>query len=304
MNDELARHTEKLYYFYMIALEGSLQAASRRIGVSAPSLSISLKQLEGILGPGLFLRTRSGMNLTDAGRSLFQFCQKYYRELTEVEQHLQQPLAPRVQKIRIGTCQSLALHLWPLLIESIKGPYLSISMRADRSRIIHDALIRQEIDFALTVDGLKHEKIAKHKLSKDAYAFYKSTFSGTNLVKDAELAKSTLLYTPDAADEQGKSLKYYIHFWNLRFKDEVELDSFEAVKELTRKGHGIGILPTKLHHVAGGDLKQVKIEAASGIEFGPHHFYFSHRTDLDVPAPLLSSFFDIAKRAVNNLNSC
>ncbi len=63
---------KQLRYFTVIAEEGQLTSAARRLHIAQPPLSQSLKSLEEELGVQLFERTASGVKITDAGSLLLQ----------------------------------------------------------------------------------------------------------------------------------------------------------------------------------------------------------------------------------------
>ncbi|MDR8414867.1 LysR family transcriptional regulator [Nonomuraea sp. 3-1Str] len=62
--------TRLLRYFAAVAEEGSLTRAAERLYVSQPALTRQIRQLETQLGVRLFARSRSGMELTEPGRTL------------------------------------------------------------------------------------------------------------------------------------------------------------------------------------------------------------------------------------------
>lgn len=62
--------TRLLRYFAAVAEEGNLTRAAERLYVSQPALTKQVRQLESLLGVRLFIRSRAGMSLTEAGRSL------------------------------------------------------------------------------------------------------------------------------------------------------------------------------------------------------------------------------------------
>ncbi|MFI6097648.1 LysR family transcriptional regulator [Lentzea sp. NPDC051213] len=62
--------TRLLRYFAAIAEEGNLTRAAHRLFVSQPSLTKQLKHLESQLGVRLFVRSSTGMTLTEAGHAL------------------------------------------------------------------------------------------------------------------------------------------------------------------------------------------------------------------------------------------
>jgi LysR family transcriptional regulator, cell division regulator len=304
MLSELVRHTEKFYYFYEVANEGSLQATSRKLGISAPSLSHSIKQLESVIGTPLFNRSKSGVTVSIAGDKLLVFCRRYFREIEEVQRLMIHPQEEALRKIKVGTFQSIALYFWPLLIDSLtEKSKISLSITTNRSKAIHESLIKREIDIALTVEDLKHEKLIKHELYKDDYAFYCSALWEKNVFKKSDLRELAILYIPDAVDETGKSLMQFVNSWNLLFRDEIELDSLEVISEFVTKGYGIGILPTKVAKSHSKNLKQIRIEGVPNVKFGTHRFFLSYRDDLDIPQSLMRLFLETARKAVLKLNS-
>jgi DNA-binding transcriptional LysR family regulator len=62
--------TRLLRYFAAVAAEGNLTRAAERLFVSQPTLTKQIRQLENRLGVRLFIRSRAGMTLTEAGRVL------------------------------------------------------------------------------------------------------------------------------------------------------------------------------------------------------------------------------------------
>ena len=304
MLPEIARHSEKFFYFYEIANLGSLQATARKLGLTAPSLSHAMKQLEAVTGSTLFDRHKTGVTLTESGQKLFVFCRKYFREMEELQRMIEHPDQKSSQKLKIGTFQSIALYFWPLLIDSLKSnSELSLSIMTNRSRTVLEALVRQDIDVALTVGSLNHQKIIKHELYKDHYAFYVPSQWKKSALKKEDLRKHALLYIPDAVDEDSRSLRQHIHGWGLNFKDEFELDSLEVVGTFVKKGYGVGILPMNVAKTYGNALRMVKVEGTEVSKFGLHRFFLSYRDDLDIPQSLVKHLLETAKSATLLLNS-
>lgn len=67
--------------FLTIVREGSLRAAAAALGVGAPAVSSQLKALEEKMGVGLLHRTTRSIELTDAGRVLFEAAAPAYRDM-------------------------------------------------------------------------------------------------------------------------------------------------------------------------------------------------------------------------------
>lgn len=304
MEQELVRHTEKLYYFREIAQIGSLQATARKLGMSAPTLSYSVKQLEAVSGVQLFERSRKGIKTTPAGERLLSFCERFFRELEEVSQFLAHPEKAMPTKIKVGTFQSIAIYFWPLLLDSLKGNrQISLSMRTNRSNTILESLVRKEIDIAVTVEALKHPNIIRHELYRDDYAFYAAKNLSLKRVRKQDLSAYNLLYMPDAYDESRKTLRQYVRSWGLEFSDEFEIDSFEVIGEFVRRGIGIGMMPTLVGRSLGSSVEMIRIEGTRTLRFGNHRFFMSYRDDLDIPQSLMNTFLESAKNAVEQFGN-
>ena len=61
-----------LYYFHVVATEGSIAKAAAKLGLTQPTISEQLRELERSLGEALFDRTPSGLKITAAGSQAYQ----------------------------------------------------------------------------------------------------------------------------------------------------------------------------------------------------------------------------------------
>ena len=61
-----------LYYFHVVATEGSIAKAAQKLGLTQPTISEQLRELERSLGEALFDRTPSGLKITAAGSQAYQ----------------------------------------------------------------------------------------------------------------------------------------------------------------------------------------------------------------------------------------
>lgn len=298
MLPDLARHTEKLHHFFEIVQEGSIQATGRKLGLSAATLSYSLKELEAATGVSLLVRSKKGIAPTAAGQRLHEFCRKFFKDLDQIQLQINNLDQPQKTRIRIGTFSSIAIYFWPYLQDELKNQdSLSISITTKRSKEVLELLMKKDIEIAITVGSFQNPAIIKHELYRDSYGFYantKSTFKGVE--------NSVLLYIPDAEDVDGKSLRYHVHDQGLKFRDEFELDSFEVIAEFIRKGYGVGILPNKVAQRMGGNLKRISIAGSESRSFGDHRFYLSYRNDLDIKQSELKIIMQAAAKAVLKLS--
>src|SRR5436190_21528636 len=91
-----------LYYFWMIAREGSMIRASEELMVSQPTVSIQLKELETALGRRLFDRVGRRLVLTDSGKIAFNYANDIFSLGQEMMNALEQRPAERPLRLAVG----------------------------------------------------------------------------------------------------------------------------------------------------------------------------------------------------------
>jgi DNA-binding transcriptional LysR family regulator len=74
--------THGIEVFLTIVREGSMRAAADALGVGAPAVTLQLKSLEDRLGVDLLFRTTRTVELTEAGKVLFDAAAPAHRDLT------------------------------------------------------------------------------------------------------------------------------------------------------------------------------------------------------------------------------
>lgn len=84
-------NSERLEAFFVVATEGTVSNASKVLGISQPAVTHRMKKLEDELGESLFFHKGKGLELTEKGMKLLQYCEqrKLWEAVVEmVEAHL------------------------------------------------------------------------------------------------------------------------------------------------------------------------------------------------------------------------
>ncbi|MCB9601028.1 MAG: LysR family transcriptional regulator [Sandaracinus sp.] len=85
----------QLEYFVVVAEEGNLGRAARRLHVSQPPLTRQIRALEDELGAPLFTRTPRGMQLLPAGRRFLVHARDVLARLELARRSVAAPDEPR-----------------------------------------------------------------------------------------------------------------------------------------------------------------------------------------------------------------
>ncbi len=91
-----------LYYFRAVAKAGALNRAAEKLHLTPQTLSGQISAFEARLGVALFRRSGRRLELTDAGRTALIYADDIFQVGAELEDALQNRLAPRAHPFRVG----------------------------------------------------------------------------------------------------------------------------------------------------------------------------------------------------------
>lgn len=97
-----------LFYFHVAASEGSLAKAADRLGVTQPTVSEQIRQLERKLGVTLFARSTAGLRLTERGRQAYQHTTPMFREGERLVQLLHDVPQELTRTLKVGITAEVA----------------------------------------------------------------------------------------------------------------------------------------------------------------------------------------------------
>ncbi|HEX6357381.1 LysR family transcriptional regulator [Actinophytocola sp.] len=123
--------TRLLRYFAVVAEEGNLTRAARRLFVSQPALTKQVRQLESQLGVRLFTRSREGMALTEPGETLAARVPALLASWDGVLRETRNSAARAARVLRVGFIASAANEATPEIIAAFtrRRPGWRVEMR-------------------------------------------------------------------------------------------------------------------------------------------------------------------------------
>lgn len=106
----------QLEYFTTAAECRNMTEAAGKLHMAQPPLSRAIKLLEESLGTTLFFRSKKGIQLTDAGRLLYQQTSHLFREIEDIQTNVREMSGELCGNIKIGACYSTL----PIVSEKIQ----------------------------------------------------------------------------------------------------------------------------------------------------------------------------------------
>ncbi|MFM1922880.1 MAG: hypothetical protein RL019_720 [Pseudomonadota bacterium] len=130
-----------------VADTGSIRAAARRVGLTQPGLSKSLRALEEELGVTLVHRTSSGVSLTPFGLATLKRGRGISQELDRLRSEVQQMRGRLEGQISVAVSPNPALLLLPKVLHRFHQAYPSVQVQVreavypDTLRLLREGLV-------------------------------------------------------------------------------------------------------------------------------------------------------------------
>ena len=156
----------QIEYFVKIADTGSINEAARRLNMSQPPLSYSLRQLEEELGAELFTRSAKGVELTPAGRLLYERAENLLEFARSTKKEVSEAGKRRV--LRIGITSSTVPTVLPFIAEfALRNPDVSFEVHDGSSYTLLQLLLDGIIDISVARTPLRLDSVDSLTLSHE-----------------------------------------------------------------------------------------------------------------------------------------
>lgn len=242
-----------LRYFQTIARCRSLTRAARELGLSQPTLTVAVQQLEKNLGTTLFLRDPRGVSLTETGRELARHADEIFEQIERAERDIADLEKGEAGRFVIGCHESLGAYFLPgFMSEFLRtGSNIELSLWNGSSSSVGEAVLDRRVHFGLIVNPRPHPELVLVELFKDAVdLFVAERSAGPGRLRSEPPPKSE---RPRLAvsEESLRAAHQRLREGPLIFAGRVQ-----QCQELVEKLTGERLLPSRL--LSCGDLELVK----------------------------------------------
>lgn len=218
--------------------------AAKKLEISQPALSESIKRLESDLGDTLFYRSRSGIQLTPTGKIFLVKAQKALQAFQDLDLKPDPDTIFAGRTITIGCHPTVAQYTIPKALAYLKtkAPDYKIELKHDLSRNIQAGIQRGQIDIGIVINPSEVPDLVIQKLTQDIVGVW----SAKNTDK-----LDTIICNPDLFQTQSILKK-----WKDKPHKVIATDSLELICRLVNEKIGYGILPERAVKISGFALKQ------------------------------------------------
>jgi LysR family transcriptional regulator, transcriptional activator of nhaA len=152
-----------LRYFWVVAREGSVSKAAKRLRVTQPTISGQLRELQDSLGEPLFRRAGRQLALTDLGRSVLEIANEIFTLGDQILDRVKGKATGRPQRLSVGISDSVPKRVAYRILEPAIAARVQIACHeGPPARLVAD-LAAQALDVVIG-DAPSHEPRAHDHL--------------------------------------------------------------------------------------------------------------------------------------------
>lgn len=140
-----------LFYFMVVAKEGSIKSAAEKLNVTQPTISDQIKLLEDFLESQLFERKNRSLFLTKEGQLALEYAERIFKESQELTHRLKNKVRLPKRSIDIGIGLNMSYYfLYDTIMPLFENGELAINIKeGERLHLLAD-LESEDIDLLFT----------------------------------------------------------------------------------------------------------------------------------------------------------
>jgi LysR family transcriptional activator of nhaA len=238
-------------YFWVVAREGSIVAASKQLRLAPPTISGQIHQFEEALGEKLFAHSGRRLVLTDTGRLAFRYADEIFslgREFLDTIKG--RAKSGRPLRLVVGVADVLPPSLVRRFLEPAfrTGQAVQVVCRADKSVaefVAELALHTVDVVIADGPAGATPIRAFNHLLGECGTTFFAAPkLAAATRRKFPRSLDGTPFLLPGARSAVRRALEQWFDAQGIRPRVVAEFDDSALAKELGRQGMGVFAAPT------------------------------------------------------------
>lgn len=278
--------------FLHVVESQNLTKVALELGLSQSAVSMSIKELETILGKKLFDRINKKLMLNEIGRSFQVAVEPIYKRLCDIESEFKN--SENKGSIRVGASTTIIDYLMPSIVCDYMSRYPNVKIALKEGNTAHIVSLVKEgkLDMGFIEGDINDSDIIKEVIGQDELVIVSA---------NEELAKKRLKLQ-DIANyrwvlrEKGSGTREvflnYIKAENVKLNIFLELGHTESVKSLLLSKKPVTCL-SKLavsQEIASGALRIVDVEGFECVR----NFYAIYHKD-KYKSELFMKLYDFSK---------
>jgi DNA-binding transcriptional LysR family regulator len=239
------RSFPQLETYYSVARLGSFRAAAEKLGVTQPSISVRIREMEAEAGGALFVRSSRGVRLTELGRSMFDQVERIMSLLSDLDGRVRS-VGPLRGLLRLGVPDSFALCCMAKFMSIIEAehPELTVSVDVQNSRLLGLRLEEGRLDLAILAQP-ESTAFRLEALGEQVLSWVASPLDDTisRALGPSDLVKRQIFTNPSPSPTFSILMDWFAGHGLVPPRINT-CNSIAAIQKVAVSGGGICVLPT------------------------------------------------------------
>ena len=265
-----------LFYFWMVVRHGSITAACDRLHLTQPTISTQIRKLEKSLGHELFSRAGRDLELTEVGKTVFEYAEDMFAVGREMLGALRGVPSKRALRLHIGVPMILPKLITYHLLEPIlhfPQPLQIVCHEAPLDLLIAD-LMRHKYDVILSdapIPPHKRVRTYSHPLGSSSVTICASRdLAGRLQRRFPQSIDGAPMLLPAANTELRRLIDRWLDDTGLSPRVIAEINDSALLQVFGHGGAGVFPVPTA---VLSEVKRQFDVEAVGQLDDLQLHFY-------------------------------
>jgi len=280
--------------FLEVARLGSVSRAAEALYVTQPTLTARLHALERVMGDQLFVRTRHGMRLTEAGRAFLPYAERAVRALRDGRQAIEDAASGSAGQLVVAAAPAVSTYILPLVLERFVAghPRVEMVVRTGHSEDVLQMVLRDEVQLGLG-RALKHPDVELRPFYEEELVLVVPPghpFTARRRVPLVDVAADQLIMF-DRTSSYFEITQAAFLSAGASVHGKMELDNIEAAKKMVERGLGVALIPRTavLRELESRALRLVELEDAPPMR---RNIVSMRRRDAGEPVGLVAAFLE------------
>jgi DNA-binding transcriptional LysR family regulator len=285
--------------FLGVAQRQKLGRAANELYITQPALTARIQRLEEELGVPLFLRTPTGMRLTDPGRAFLPYATRALDALDEGRRVVAELARGGAGHLSLGAAPAVSTYVLPPVLKRFTqaNPNVRLTVRTGHSEAILDMVLGEEVEVGV-VRSLRHPGIQAVPLYEERLVLVVDElhpFAAEGRIEVGRLSDEKLILF-DRASSYHDLTAAFLRETGIVPRAVMELDNIEATKKMVQQGLGVALLPLSAvaSELDDGTLHAVGIEDA---EPDRRQIVLIRRRDAGPPTGLVAALIEVLEAA-------
>ena len=250
---------KRIQYLLTVAQEQNITTAAKKLYISQPALSRMILDVEQELGTPLFIRDRSALRLTQAGKVYLRGCRQVLAIDRSVKREISDLLSSRRGKITLAVTALTGEFLLPRILSTFEAAYPNVKLELleEKMRLLDEAVKNGKADLALVRrhddPDLTYKLVMENPVYVQVPPFYFKKKAGYRPgTQNPSIAPSELNGQPIVLLKKGRGMREEAERLFLQYQitpsEVIETENIHLANTLVQLNKGFSFIPDVAVH--------------------------------------------------------